>query len=113
MARGSDCRGAPMPCRHRRARENGAERVRDTIAARKRKGLWMGGVPPLGYDVVQRRLVVNEEEAALVRQIFERFLQHGCYVRLVGELAAEGFTTKSWITQDGKQRVGGRIDKQS
>lgn len=93
-------------------REQGAERVRDKIAASKKKGLWMGGVPPLGYDVKDRKLVINEREAMLVRAIFERFLQHGCGVRLVSELAIEGATTKSWITQDGKQRVGGPIDKQ-
>ena len=53
-------------------REQSMERVRDKVAASKRKGLWMGGVPPLGYDVRDRKLVVNEAEARLVRQIFER-----------------------------------------
>jgi len=88
------------------------ERVRDKVAASKRKGLWMGGVPPLGYDVRDRKLVVNEAEARLVRQIFERFLDHGCAVTLVAELAAQGHTTKAWLTQGGRQRAGAPIDRQ-
>ncbi|WP_211888745.1 recombinase family protein, partial [Ralstonia mannitolilytica] len=51
-------------------REVTGERIRDKIAASKAKGMWMGGMPPLGYDVVDRKLVVNEREAALVRDIF-------------------------------------------
>lgn len=56
-------------------REVGAERVRDKIAASKAKGLWMGGTVPLGYDAVEKKLVVNEQEAATVRSIFARFVQ--------------------------------------
>lgn len=56
-------------------REVGAERVRDKIAASKAKGLWMGGTVPLGYDAVDKKLVVNEQEAATVRRIFARFVQ--------------------------------------
>src|SRR6202035_1991800 len=48
-------------------REVTGERIRDKIAASKRKGLWMGGVPPLGYDIRDRRLVVNEAEASIVK----------------------------------------------
>ena len=51
-------------------REVTGERIRDKIAASKRKGMWMGGVPPLGYDVANRLLVINETEAAVVRRIF-------------------------------------------
>ena len=93
-------------------RENGAERVRDKIAASKKKGYWMGGVPPLGYDVCDRKLIVNEEEARQVRAIFERFLQVGCVVQLVAELGAQGVLTKSWVTQSGRRREGGAIDRQ-
>ena len=56
-------------------REVTGERIRDKIAASKRKGLWMGGHPPLGYDVKNRLLVVNEAEARVVRRIFEDFLE--------------------------------------
>lgn len=92
-------------------REQSIERVRDKVAASKRKGMWMGGVPPIGYDVRERKLVINEAEAKLVRQIFERFLDHGCAVTLVAELAAQGHTTKAWLTQGGRQRAGAPIDR--
>ena len=55
-------------------REVIGERIRDKFAASKRKGMWMGGPPPLGYDVVARKLIVNEAEAKQVRYIFERFI---------------------------------------
>jgi DNA invertase Pin-like site-specific DNA recombinase len=58
-------------------REVTGERIRDKIAASKAKGMWMGGVPPLGYDVVERKLVINDREAALVRDIFRRYAEHG------------------------------------
>jgi site-specific DNA recombinase len=58
-------------------REVTGERIRDKIAARKAKGMWMGGVPPLGYDVDNRRLVPNEREAQLIRHIFQRFVELG------------------------------------
>ena len=54
-------------------REVTGERIRDKIAASKRKGMWMGGVPPLGYDVRERRLVVNPAEAKTVRYLYERY----------------------------------------
>ena len=63
-------------------REVTGERIRDKIAASKRKGMWMGGVPPLGYDVRDRRLVVNRTEAATVKHIYERYLELGS-VRLL------------------------------
>ena len=87
-------------------REVIGERIRDKFAASRRKGMWMGGVPPLGYDVVARKLVVNEVEADLVRHIFRRFLQVGSATLLVKELNAAGHRTKSWTTQDGKLREG-------
>lgn len=93
-------------------REQGAERVRDKIAASKAKGMWMGGMPPLGYDVIDRKLVVNEAEAALVLRIFEDFSRHGSAATLVRELRAEGQTTKSWVTKTGVKRTGRPIDQQ-
>jgi DNA invertase Pin-like site-specific DNA recombinase len=51
------------------------ERIRDKIAASRRKGMWMGGFTPLGYDVKDRKLIVNEAEAATVRMIFQRFVR--------------------------------------
>jgi site-specific DNA recombinase len=75
-------------------REVAAERIRDKFAASRRKGMWMGGHAPLGYDVRDRKLVVSETEAALVGHIFERFLQVGSAAKLVQELNAAGYRTK-------------------
>ncbi len=88
-------------------REVIGERIRDKFAASRKKGMWMGGHPPLGYDVVERKLVVNDTEAALVRHIFERFLQVGSATLLMNELNAAGHRTKSWTTRDGTHRPAG------
>ena len=92
-------------------REVTGERIRDKIAASKRKGLWMGGVPPLGYDVASRLLVINETEADLVRRIFGEMLTIGSPTRIAQGLASEGITTKAWTTQDGQVRSGTQIDR--
>ncbi|WP_147652728.1 recombinase family protein [Vulcaniibacterium gelatinicum] len=92
-------------------REVTGERIRDKIAAAKKKGLWMGGVPTIGYDVVNRQLVVNPAEAAVVRRIFEEMLTIGSPTQIAARLTAEGITTKAWTTQDGRVRTGTRIDK--
>jgi site-specific DNA recombinase len=84
-------------------REVAAERIRDKFAASRRKGMWMGGHAPLGYDVRDRKLVVNVREAALVRHIFERFLQVGSATKLVQELNAAGQRTKRGKTFDKSQ----------
>jgi DNA invertase Pin-like site-specific DNA recombinase len=63
-------------------REVTGERIRDKLAASKKKGMWMGGVVPLGYDCVDHRLVVNRPEAATVRKIFRRYLRLGCVKKL-------------------------------
>ena len=92
-------------------REVTSERIRDKIAAAKRKGMWMGGVPSIGYDVVNRQLVVNDAEAAVVRRIFEEMLTIGSPTQIAANLTAEGITTKAWTTQEGQTRSGTRIDK--
>ncbi len=94
-------------------REVTGERIRDKIAASKAKGMWMGGVPPLGYDVKERKLVINAPEADLVRNIFTRFAEHGSAARLVRELQLEGRTSKSWLTQEGRFRAGRVLNQQS
>ena len=93
-------------------REVTGERIRDKIAASTAKGMWMGGTPPLGYDVQDRKLVINETEAALVRDIFVRYAEHGSAAQLVRQLQIEGQTTKSWTTQTGKFHAGRVIDQQ-
>ena len=92
-------------------REVIGERIRDKFAASRARGMWMGGIPPLGYDVRDRKLVVNQSEAELVQLIFCRFLQLGSATELARELRRAGHTTKSWTTQDGKPRPGKLIDK--
>jgi DNA invertase Pin-like site-specific DNA recombinase len=92
-------------------REVIGERIRDKFAASRRKGMWMGGTPPLGYDVRDRKLVVNEKEAELVQLIFQRFVRVGSVTKVAQELRRAGNKTKSWTTQDGKHRPGKPIDK--
>ena len=75
-------------------REVIGERVRDKVAASRRKGIWMGGPVPFGYRCADRKLLVVEEEAAIVRMIFERFVRLGSATMLVRELAAEGVTRR-------------------
>jgi DNA invertase Pin-like site-specific DNA recombinase len=70
-------------------REVIGERIRDKFAASRRKGMWMGGSIPLGYDVQNRKLVVNQAEAATVRMIFERFVKVGSATKMVRTLQAE------------------------
>jgi len=75
-------------------REVIGERIRDKFRASRSRGMWMGGHPPLGYQVKDRKLVVNEDEAATVRMIFERFVKIGSATILARELADEGVRTK-------------------
>lgn len=75
-------------------REVTAERIRDKITSSKRKGMWMGGNPPLGYDNVDKELVVNEREATTVRRLFEAYLEKGCVRKVIEIAQAEGLTTK-------------------
>jgi site-specific DNA recombinase len=82
-------------------REVIGERVRDKIAASKRKGMWMGGMPPLGYDVQNRKLVVNEDEAKMVVDIFERYVALKSVNALRPALAEAGITSKRRLRLDG------------
>lgn len=87
-------------------REVTGERIRDKIAASKAKGLWMGGSPPLGYDPVDRKLVVNEAEADSVRYIFQRFLELKSISAVVEDLKSRGIKSKCWINRHGKPTGG-------
>lgn len=82
-------------------REVTGERIRDKIAASKRKGMWMGGLPPLGYDVVDRKLVVNAAEAETVRLIFRRYCSLRSVRVLAAELAQAGILSKARRGTDG------------
>jgi site-specific DNA recombinase len=75
-------------------REVIGERIRDKVAASRKRGMWMGGYVPLGYDVRERKLMVNDAEAALVRRIFQGFVEMESCTRLVQALRTEDATTK-------------------
>src|SRR3954454_5823039 len=75
-------------------REVIGERIRDKFAASRRKGMWMGGWAPYGYRVENRKLVINEEDAKLVRSIFQRFLKTGSATILARQLIHEGVRNK-------------------
>ena len=87
-------------------REIIAERVRDKIAASKKKGMWMGGTVPLGYDAANRKLRINEEEAKTVRLLFELYLKLGSVRRLEEECKRLGLRTKLRTLLDGRQCGG-------
>jgi site-specific DNA recombinase len=87
-------------------REVIGERIRDKIAASKKKGMWMGGVPPLGYRVRDRKLVIVDSEAEVVRSIFCRYTELGSVRLLKDELEARGLKSKSWTSASGRLRSG-------
>lgn len=88
-------------------REMLADRIRDKLGAMKRAGRWTGGPPPLGYDIVDGRLVVNEVEADIVRDIFSRYVALGSYVALHREMQAAGIRSKAWVNRAGVSVGGG------
>tara|TARA_R110000787_G_scaffold71920_24_gene160220 strand:+ start:302 stop:1978 length:1677 start_codon:yes stop_codon:yes gene_type:complete len=87
-------------------REVTGERIRDKIAASKKKGMWMGGNLPLGYDTRDRKLIVNSEEAETVRHIFARYLELGSVRALKAELDAAGIRSKVRISKTGHASGG-------
>jgi site-specific DNA recombinase len=89
-------------------REVIAERIRDKVAAAKRRGKYCGGVAILGYDVDRevKKLIVNREEAKVVEYIFRRFLQLGSAKKMGQELNSQGYRTKAWTTKKGIERKG-------
>jgi DNA invertase Pin-like site-specific DNA recombinase len=87
-------------------REVTSERIRDKIAASKKKGMWMGGLPPLGYDVRDKKLVVNRDEAETVRALFRLYLELGTVKKLLEESNRLGLVTKRRIRSDGQETGG-------
>ena len=84
-------------------REVTGERIRDKIAASKRKGMWMGGTVPHGYYVHERKLLVNAKEAEEVRYIFSRYLELGSTLKLMDDLAAKGIRTRERTLRCGRK----------
>ena len=94
-------------------REVSSERVRDKIRASKAKGLWMGGVPPLGYDVIDKKLVPNAVEATNLRKLFEKYLELQSVNDLTEYAQQNGIYGKRWETAKRKMRGGNPIAKMS
>ena len=94
-------------------REMIAERTRDKMAAARRKGKWVGGIPVLGYDVASQggKLVVNGAEAQQVRNIFELYLKNGSVIEVLRRLSQNGWTTKQWTTRSGNLHGGHAFNK--
>jgi site-specific DNA recombinase len=92
-------------------REVTGERIRDKIAASKKKGMWMGGLPSLGYDVKDRKLVVNEAEASTVRHIYQRYLAIGNVRDLQAELKEAGVVSKARRAADGSPYGAQRLSR--
>ena len=94
-------------------REVSSERVRDKIRASKAKGLWMGGNPPLGYDVIDKKLVPNAVEATNVRKLFEKYLELQSVNALTEYAVAHKIYAKQWVTAKGIIKGGRPIAKMS
>ena len=87
-------------------REVTGERIRDKIAASKQKGMWMGGTPPLGYDLRDRRLVVNKAGAETVRLIFKLYLELKTLRRVREELDRRSIVSKQWVSRQNVRHGG-------
>ena len=92
-------------------REVTGERIRDKIAASKKKGMWMGGVVPLGYRVEDRVLHIVEDHAELVRDLFRRYLEEGSVVRLKQIIDAEGLRLPARVDGRGRSTGGGLLSR--
>ncbi len=92
-------------------REIISERTRDKIAATRRKGKWAGGMPVLGYTVLDTKLVVDGDEASAVREIFQLYLEHKSLLTVARLLNKRGWRTKQWLTKRGITRGGREYDK--
>ncbi|MEP6634020.1 MAG: recombinase family protein [Luteimonas sp.] len=92
-------------------REVTSERIRDKIAASKKKGMWVGGAIPLGYDIEDKRMIVDDKEAAQVCGIFQRYLEVGCVQKLKSDLDARGIRGKVRVSKAGHERGGGAFSR--
>jgi site-specific DNA recombinase len=92
-------------------REVTGERIRDKIAASKRKGMWMGGIVPLGYDLKDRKLLINKREAATVREIFEQYLRLGCVSKLKDYLDRSSIRSKTRTSREGRKSGGQKYSR--
>lgn len=87
-------------------REVSAERIRDKILASKKKGMWMGGNPPIGYEAIDKKLIVNKDHAKTATMIFKRYLALGCVAKLKKELDTNGTVSNQRISKRGNTTGG-------
>lgn len=92
-------------------RDLDVERAIDKMIASKAKGLWMHGIPPLGYDIKDRRLAINHVEAAQVRFIFQRLIETESIQAVVRDATGMGYKSKAWTTREGRVRTPEPHDK--
>jgi len=92
-------------------RELTGERIRDKIASSKKKGMWMGGTPPLGYDIKERKLLINDQEAVTINLIFGEFIRYQSTTTLVKQLRQKNIKGKAWVSSTGKVRAARFMDK--
>ncbi len=94
-------------------REMIAERTREKMVAARRKGKWIGGTLPLGYDILDSKLTINGDEAVRVRTIFDLYLKHESLAATLVEMTERNWTSKSWTTKRGHYRKGKPFQKAS
>ena len=94
-------------------REMISERTKDKMVAARRRGLWTGGPPPLGYDIKDGKLVINKKEAEQIREIFNLYLSLNSFTPILEEVRRLGYKTKSWVLKNGNRRPGKDFNKQS
>ena len=92
-------------------REVTAERIRDKITASKKKGMWMGGLPPLGFDVHERKLIVNESEAETVRALYRLYLDEGSVRAVINRASDLGLRSKVRVDRHGRTTGGGAFSR--
>lgn len=92
-------------------REQISERTRDKMLAARRRGMWTGGPVPLGFDLIEKRLVVNEPEAVQVRALFAAYVETRSLTKTIEVAAARGIRAKSWTTKDGRVMTGSAFNK--
>lgn len=94
-------------------RELTSERIRDKFAASSQLGMWMGGIPPLGYDPKNRELNINKQEAEIVKIIYQTFLETESVTETVRAVNALGHKTKSWVSEKGRKYNGVAFSKKA
>lgn len=92
-------------------REVTGERIRDKFLASRKKGMWMGGPPPLGYDIKDRKLTISSQEADVVRHIFTRYVEVKNVRELEADLKRSDHRTKRWVSRSGRHWGGGNFSR--